>query len=338
MAEIIKINNCYFVEYYGNGLLFRKQAGRDRLQAEAVKEAIERSLSETAVPDSIRNAVMADFHQQFLVYVSACHTPRTAGRFSSELTRFKKFLEDHGRDVKYVRDLTPKVLVDYYQFLVHTKKVNEHEYNLSKILLSEFFSYSIGRGAVNDSPLLHIAFKQAPRARAIPFLLPEQASRILDHGRTPYSLMVELMIKTGIRIREMVGLPRESVDWTERRLSVPTLTGDQSSQIRRIPLEQALLQSLRELNSREDHKTGLIFEKEGGTPYSENEVRESFAKIGRQNAASLKINESILRNTFIHYLARKGVPLIGIYRYLGFTDILRMVFYVPWVSEAHEQV
>ncbi len=161
MAEVRKIGEEYFVEYYAQGLLFRKIGGKTLEEAQQVLKKIEDSLPDQHHWYKTREDPFNDVFTNFLKLVESEYSPITYARFDAVTQDFKRFLSLNFPQYKLISHITPIVISRYVSYLsaelnLKNDRKKSRYINFSLLLLSEIFSQAINWGAVNDNPVLHI--------------------------------------------------------------------------------------------------------------------------------------------------------------------------------------
>ena len=202
MAEIKKIGDEFFVEYYAQGLLFHKKGGKTLPEAEVVLKKIEDSLPDQHKWYRVREDKVDQVFQNFLQIIQNDFPDATYLRFKNLSEHFRKFLALIFPDYQLISHVTPHVVSRYSQYLIEELKgISDRQkvrhVNFSLLLLSEVFTQAISWGALNDNPVLHVK----------PF-----RRDLLSHPRQPPSLKnekIRQLIANGvsfIRIMQLVGI------------------------------------------------------------------------------------------------------------------------------------
>ncbi|HLF17529.1 MAG TPA: phage integrase SAM-like domain-containing protein [Candidatus Omnitrophota bacterium] len=155
MAKIIKRGDEYFVQFYGNGLLFEKYAGKDKERAQKLLLEIESSLPQGAMSNVIPDQDIGIFFNQFLQEAQRNHPPATFEHFKKAIERFGKFLKEKlPRETKLSR-ITPNV-AEQYRDCLREKGEGPPEVNFQLFLLQCVLDFAIKKSYLNDNPLLHV--------------------------------------------------------------------------------------------------------------------------------------------------------------------------------------
>jgi hypothetical protein len=157
MAKIIKRNSEYYVQFYGNGLLFEKYAGNDRDAAEKILNEIETSLPAGAMSNFVPDQDIAAFGAQFQKAFHKNFNETTATEFRNAYGAFTAYLKAHQPQVVKLSGVTPKLLQDYQAHLAGQSANDEVDYQI--FLLRRMFEFAITKAYLNDNPAIHVKLK-----------------------------------------------------------------------------------------------------------------------------------------------------------------------------------
>ena len=161
MGQVRKIDGEYYVEYYAQGLLFRKKGGKTLEGAERLLKQVEDSLPDPHRWYKTREDKLDDIFINFLKLIESQGSPATHVRFEHLTKDFRRFLALNFPDYQLISHITPRVLSRYVRHLSEEFKTkNERQkirhINFRLVLLSEIFYQAINWGALNDNPVLHM--------------------------------------------------------------------------------------------------------------------------------------------------------------------------------------
>jgi len=154
MAKIIKREKEYYVQFYGNGLLFEKYAGADKATAEKVLKEIETSLPNGAMSNFVPDQGLDGFYDQFKRFFQRKYSESTMNEFEAAYELFLDHLKRDKVGIKKLSGITPKVLGAYQLSLA--KRIEKDEANFQIFLLSRMFDFAITKAYLNDNPAFHI--------------------------------------------------------------------------------------------------------------------------------------------------------------------------------------
>jgi len=199
-----------------------------------------------------------------------------------------------------------------------------------------------------------IALPKIPtfKARA---LTHDQAMRLLDAIKGhDHEHLYWLLLGTGLRIGEALGLQWSDIDWTRRAVRVEAklkplkgrrwkLEDPKSEAGRRwIPLVDELMGALEAQRARGIRRFGedFIFIDQLGEPYTQDSVRNHMAFLGdkigiegERTGSKKTVTPHDLRRSAATFLHGQAVPLAAIQHILGHTDIQTTMRYIDGASE-----
>jgi integrase len=205
--------------------------------------------------------------------------------------------------------------------------------------LRSIFAWAIEEELVQVNPVLSPSkiFKvEAPYDTD--FLRPEEVVPYLDavSERAPrYQTFFRLLIFSGVRLGEAIGLQWGSVDFSGRFIDIRATswrgivtTPKTARSIRRVNISHAMVEALKEHRRRlseEALKWGRplseeVFVNEVGMPLDESKVRKIHA-AALKTAGLRHLRVHSLRATFASLLASAGVPMFHVAKLLGHADV-----------------
>jgi len=252
MAEIKKIGEEYFVEFHAQGLMFRKNGGRDRRRAEKLLAEIKASVPEN-IEDiyKVRDPSCEEFFNGFLSYGRQIHNEISLKRIGDVVNTFKGYLKDKLSHEQKLREITPKVIENYQAHLMDQDHplIKSKMINFCFFVLRDMFDYAIKKGNLNDNPTLHL--KMLPRESVrLPMILKENELKVLlEHSKEPLTSLIIFIVATGLRTEELVSLKWKDVFWDKNCLMVVNCWGRlKKAELRTIPLCGEALEILKNQN------------------------------------------------------------------------------------------
>lgn len=307
MGRILKVNGEYFVEFYGNGLRFRKKAGADLESAQTKLAEIEASMEESALKVDVSQVTIDMFSTQYLSYAQQVHQVKTFQRLRHVWQHFCDFLNPHLTSHRYLREITPQRIDQYKQHLLQLDLSPKPRFiNFSLFLLRDILQYAIKLGWLNDNPTVHIQNVPMP-IRKIPATYYEEDLTALTAGLSSEQRdVVEFALCSGMRVEELRHLKWRDVDFSngEIEVSMPTLQGQTTRVVR---MDYRMIEILKRLQ--------------------DNGSFEEAQAIFKTVFPTEHVHFRYLRNTFARRLIQKGVSLADVYVYLGFDDMAKVYRY-----------
>lgn len=168
MAQIKKVGDKYFVEFFGNGLRFEKFAGNDLETANKIRKQIEESLQNQHELYRDRFLELDVFFTEYLEFAKKEYPWKTVKRLNTLSGHFQEFIAQQRPDVVFIQQVTPRV-IDEYARVCNPKRVN-----FTIFLLAFIFEYGIKKNYINDNPTVHFRWlKAAWRGKLFDDLAPK---------------------------------------------------------------------------------------------------------------------------------------------------------------------
>ncbi len=309
MGNIRKINGEYFIEFFARGLKYQQKAGTDKRLALKALAEIEEKIARGEAALIVRDVDINIFFADFLDYIKPVCSLKTFLRYKSLLKNVVSFLKKHEPKIEKLSQLTPRAIEHYKSFLL--SKDARQKINLSILLLRDVFEYAIKLGYLNDNPVLHIKLLEDSRLRPPTFTVKE-AAELLQNFDHPLSAILEVMLTTGLSLKEAVSLKWVDVDFENHRIKLS------SRDIPLLPRAEEILNTLRG----QDKNTIFIF-----------------GETGKRILKSKQFEEKLLRrirNTFAESILRQNVPLVSLQRILGLKDVADLMDCICFISQGRE--
>ena len=250
------------------------------------------------------------------------YSPNTVLAYDDDLSQFDAFLRKH-----FSREHVEASAVDQLTirlFLGDLLEAGMGRRSSARKLAAvrSFFRFLLRRKVLTSNPALNVVTPKLPRR--LPVVLDEQSvARIMEapDPRTPEGLrdraILEMLYGTGIRLSELIGLNRESVDLRNDTVKV---LGKGNKQ-RLVPLgrkaKDALLRYLRMRDSREP---ALFLSSRGKRLYPKG-VYLIVTKHIRTVSEIEKKSPHVLRHTFATHLLSRGADLQAVRELLGHASL-----------------
>lgn len=166
-----------------------------------------------------------------------------------------------------LQDLTPRTLQLYYNYKAEVEGLSPKTIVNLNLFLHRALDFAVGEGYINSNPTSSVNLPRGDRPQIIILNRSEQMQLIQGSYQHRYGVFIRLVLFTGIRLGELLGLRWEDVDVQGRRLYIrrtlnrlnktkkPTNPGEPSTEIviqspksqnsiRTIPLLPQVLQDL----------------------------------------------------------------------------------------------
>ena len=221
--------------------------------------------------------------------------------------------------------------------------------------IRQFFRFLYTEGLRNDDPAA--ALESPKQARPLPKVLSvgdvdalletARSAAETSEGRDGFKkrrlyCLLELLYATGMRVTELVSLPRRTVASGERALIVRGKGGRE----RMVPLTEAALAAIDAYLEAESHVApGLaaskwLFPSRGkdGHLTRQNFALELKRAAGRAGLDPGRISPHVLRHAFASHLLERGADLRAVQQLLGHADISTTQIYTHVLEERLKQL
>lgn len=300
---------------------------------------------------------MIDRHLKYLVrYLEMLSAERGAAQntldsYERDLTAFINHCEARGNDLAKV---TKAELGEYIQILKE-QGLAKSTRSRSISALRQMFRFLHGEGLIDDDPARSLRAPQ--KERTLPKTLSvaevekllETAKRRLDAsmgsgGKSQrmkaarlYCLL-ELLYATGLRVSELVAMPRATLKGDERTLMISGKGGRE----RMIPLNEPARQAIATYLAAETEYLATIKSRSAWLFPSRSRyghlTRQHLAQELKQlaeeaNISPEKVSPHVLRHAFASHLLDRGADLRSVQQLLGHADITTTQIYTHVLEE-----
>ena len=268
--------------------------------------------------------------------------------------RIESYITDYF-DGMFIEDITPRNIVEFYQFLL-SKKIKPITVKKFSDVLNNSFKFLIRDGIVDKNPcqwvkipkIIHVE-RRTLRKEDIKLLLNccrqyEDNERNKNHN---IYMFVKLALASGMRRGELCGLMWENIDFKsntihviyslEEVVGVCKLKPPKNGKPRTIAINQDVMQELQE--HRKNFATGrFVFPAttDKNTPISPSSMYHTFCKVRQEAGMDYGLHE--LRHTHATLLADAGTPMHVVRDRLGHCSLsTTMNYYVHHNDELDRQ-
>lgn len=198
-----------------------------------------------------------------------------------------------------------------------------------KMILKSIFDSAIDNDLIYKNPVKNISYPEVSDAKVKRVYSAEQAEKVRKYCLERQYFDIFLMLETGIRRSELLGLMWTDVDFAERFIHIQRgvtqttgkiVIGDTKTKNsdRFIPISTSVADVLKVLK----RDTIYVFGKD--VPVSPNSYSKTFAKKMKgisENVSVPELTPHELRHTFGTLLREKGVDIYTIQKVMGHSDI-----------------
>lgn len=266
-----------------------------------------------------------DYFQEFLTYlvVEKGLAANTIESYRHDLDRFRKYLEQKGRELTEVERLD---LVDYLKGL-YSAGYKPASIARGVASLRSFFRFLAADGHIRQDPAELL--ESPKRWQTLPkYLRPDEVDRLLAQAdpATPAGLrdkaMLELLYATGLRVSELVKVKVQDLNL---QIGYMTCLGKGSKE-RIIPVgNQArdwILKYIREgRNLLLKEPEPYLFLNRQGKPLTRQGFWKMIKRYGLKAGIVKNITPHLLRHSFATHLLERGADLRSLQLMLGHADI-----------------
>jgi integrase/recombinase XerD len=263
----------------------------------------------------------------FLALLAARRAPKTVEAYRRDLAQFAEFIG--GSPATAGTD-------DLERYIAQLRADGLAPATVSRRIaaLRSFYRHLVLLGTREDNPAAELSPPRRPR-KLPRTLSPGEVERLIDAaaGTTPRALrdsaIVELLYGAGLRVSELTGLDRGSIDLDTRLLRCTGKGGKE----RIVPIGRKATEALRRYQSRgrpyldRRHRPELFLNAKGG-PLTRAGVflilRKVAAKAGLDPE---RVHPHLLRHSFATHLLEGGADLRSVQEMLGHADLATTELY-----------
>lgn len=209
----------------------------------------------------------------------------------------------------------------------HDKKLTGHTINCYLRSISAFWSWLLKEELINSNPFAIVRIPKAPRKVITPFA-EEQIHNMLQAIDTSSTAVLRnygivlMLLDTGMRLGELIGLKKDDVDLRNRTLKIL----GKGARERRLPIGKRLLAVLWKYQlHRPQPATGLIdnfFLTGDGWPLSKNRVETIIKNLGKKiGLQGVRCSPHTFRHTFCIQFLRNGANLFSLQQMTGHSSL-----------------
>jgi len=237
-------------------------------------------------------------------------------------------------EIKRVGDLTPQSLSTFYKRISERREGGVKGSTIrtyhDKILV--FFRWLESNEYIPRRTLVGKTLKPPrPRYEDAKALSPEEVSKIISsisvngvNNMFQYRrdmTIIELLLYTGIRKGELLGIKVSDIDWVERTIHISYLTS-KSRRSRTLPIHSTLFQCLKsyvtELKRLRVNSEYLIVSQRSYAPLTDGGLKHWVERYNKLSGVKFHLHQ--FRHTFACRLAMKHTDITSIKRLLGHTN------------------
>ncbi len=265
---------------------------------------------------------------EFLSYLkSKGKSKNTLVAYLSDVSQFIAFLSKKG---KFSLDEVNTLDILDFKTLLHTERYSEASIARKINSLNTFFKFLIKKGYYTElNPVKRVSLPkvnlQAPR-----FLTKKEYTnlRLVSSKNAKVSVMIELLLQTGMKISELAELKMEDLDLKKSLIKVGS-----GKRTRLVPLNNTVKAALvRYLKERPLIKNKYLLLSKNGKPYDVRGIRANInAYLKKAGITDATVND--FRATFIVEQLKSGTPITYIAYIVGHKRISSTERYLKYIEE-----
>ncbi|MGJ9385232.1 tyrosine-type recombinase/integrase [Salipaludibacillus sp. CF4.18] len=258
---------------------------------------------------------------------------KTIESYVNDVHGFKVYLNEKSKDIPVLARFTfvrykEHLMKEHYAVSTINKKINS---------LKVYNDFLLMKGTVSDT---YIELKRdqikiaAGSERTVDALSEEQVEKLLFYVENKNKvslrnkLIVYLLLYTGVRVSELVGIQLEDIDYLTSNLNVIGKGGKR----REIGLRKDVLQLVREYRNEERSMSAFcdsphLLVSQRAEKMHRDAVRDWLANVGKD--IGFKLHPHIFRHSFCKRLLKKGVDITTVSKLVGHSTVnMTAKFYI----------
>ena len=272
--------------------------------------------------------------------------PQTVRGYLSDLRLFVRWFEQSNGEAFEPQAVTPSDVRTYRQHLLTLKRRKANTVNRHLMSIRSYLDWAVGQGMIEQNPAELIkAVQQNPQAprwldKKEQYALQRAIEKDLQLSQLRYPVrittrqrdaaMVILMLHTGLRLSELLGLHLGDVELTERKGLLHVLGKGRKE--RTIPLNTEARKALSSWLSIRPETNGneivfIALEQVSDGSLCGRSMQRVVRRLG-QDAGLPKLSPHILRHTFAKNLVDAGVSLEKVAALLGHSNLNTTRIYI----------
>jgi len=304
------------MKYSLNGRLIRESLKTtDERVANYLLRKREAELAEGRSPLPPKRVALIGCIEEFLRETALHKKPNTLRKDRLHLMDFARWSQCPG-----VRHITESLIGDYLKHLVKERRLSPFTANGALGVIQKWLNWCQRHRPpyVTANPALHVdGF--ARELNPLRFLSPEEIERLLAAAQGSHLYpMIAAALFAGLRVQELMYLEWSDINFERNTITVQNKHDWQfktkSRKFRVIPLNQRLRDILQSYAKAE----GCCFLTPEGRPYREQPKRAFYQVLKKGSLDG--VGWHALRRTFGSELAKQGVSLLKIQKWLGHSD------------------
>ncbi len=272
---------------------------------------------------------VGEFAEEFMTVYAANHNKASSVR--SKRSRLRSAILPRFRDVR-LDEITPRE-VERWKADLRAQGLADKTINNHLTVLRRMLGVAVEWEIIEFVPPMRQFKAQRPDFDFLDF---DEAERLLHGARSEpaWQAMMLTALHAGLRQGELLALEWGDVDlvaqrlWVRRGLYKGQIDSPKGGRVRRVPMTERLVQSLKEHRARTALRSKLVWCNDDGDYLTAEKCRPPLRRA--RQAAGLRTFGwwHALRHTFASHLVMRGASLAVVQRYLGHAQISTTMRYV----------
>ena len=119
-----------------------------------------------------------------------------------------------------LKELTPRILQQYYNYKAETEKLSPKTIVNLNLFLHKALSFAVAEGYINSNPADGVNLPRGSKPQIVILTRDEQARLMQCSYQHRYGVFVRLVLFTGLRLGELLGLRWEDIDFRTNMLYI----------------------------------------------------------------------------------------------------------------------
>jgi integrase/recombinase XerC len=264
----------------------------------------------------------------------------TLDAYRRDLSQLERFLTDLNRDEPAtIGQLGPKSVRRFVAALV-ASRLARRSVQRKLAAVRAFARFLVAEGILDVDPTLGLVGPKAEK-RLPSFLRKKEIELLFARPAEPSEAelrdraILELLYGTGIRLSELTGLSKESVDLAAGLVRVL----GKGNRERVVPLGRAAADAVRAyLRARSDGRRGPLFANARGGALTGRTVQRIVRRRLAQVSEARQLSPHVLRHTFATHMLNAGADLRAVQELLGHASLSSTQIYTHVTTERLKEV
>ncbi|MEW6558203.1 MAG: tyrosine-type recombinase/integrase [Elusimicrobiota bacterium] len=304
-------------------ILHKKRLSADKQTALDYKAELDVKLRRSELGLQDTKKTWSSFVEEYLAYSKTNKAPGTYNLDKSALTNFTNIIRPTS-----LKDITPQQIERFKQERLKPVKQKQNKLNSPTTVNIDFrsiksaLSKAVQWSYLEKNPAKYVKDIKIPKEKPR-FLSNMEIKKLLNSADELMSLIIKMLIHTGLRISELINLRWDDVDIKRKEIIVQAhdCFRPKSSHYRHIPIPDTFFPEFNNLRN----KKGYVFTNGSSEKLKKRWLEDKFQQV-RIKSGIEYCSLHDLRHTYASHLAEAGVDLKNGYKHYFF-EIARRSHY-----------